>query len=48
MAFVDVTVLFSSWFEVMVEIDLPINLTCKHKKIICSMLLPIDACGETM
>ncbi len=32
MAFVDVTVLCSSLFEVMVEIELPLNLTCKNKK----------------
>jgi hypothetical protein len=37
MAFVDVTVLCSSLSEVMVEIELPKNLACKHKKKICSM-----------
>jgi hypothetical protein len=32
MAFVEVTVFCSSLFEVMVEIELPIKLACKHKK----------------
>jgi hypothetical protein len=38
MAFVDVTVLCSSLFEVMVEIELPKNLACKHKKNLLNVI----------